>query len=208
MKLLTVKTIPTRNWKKKMSKSQLVKSRDRFRKKSQKGVDARIHYLWFHYLKLCLNLEELNYYVENRGGGRGKVISKTKVKVKKTIYKKWSLKELYSMTFSEWYKDPKQRKLFSDGGFLPTRGTQYHSLVKRYNVFIEYFNGRTGDYDKDMNLCENIIKKLQKERFDLLKRKDPRSNQRSPFNELVLKDYKSCEKTILAVCNGEFPKSS
>ena len=175
MELLTVKPIPTKNWKNKMDRWELVVRRDKNRKKSQERVDERIHYLWFHYLKLCLNLEELNYYVEKKGG-RGKVVAKTKVKVKKTIYKKWGLNDLYTVTFSKWYKDPKHRKLFQQGGFIPTRGTQYHSLVKRYNIFIEYFNRRTGNYDKDMQLCEDIIKKFQKERFEILKRKDPRSD--------------------------------
>ena len=206
MELLTVKPITTKNWKNKMDRWELVVRRDKNRKKSQERVDERIHYLWFHYLKLCLNLEELNYYVEKKGG-RGKVVAKTKVKVKKTIYKKWGLNDLYTVTFSKWYKDPKHRKLFQQGGFIPTRGTQYHSLVKRYNIFIEYFNRRTGNYDKDMQLCEDIIKKFQKERFDILKRNDPRSDNLSPFNKLIHKDIKDCEKTILACCNGEFPKS-
>ena len=209
MELLTVKPIHTRNWKKKMDRWELIVRRDKNRKKSQERVDERIHYLWFHYLKLCLNLEEMNYYVEKKGG-RGKVISKIKVKVKKTIYKKWGLNDLYTMSFSKWYEEPKHQKLFQQGGFTPTRGTQYHSLVKRYNVFIEYFNGRTGDYDKDIRLCENIIKKSQKVRFDLLKKEDKRYDQKIPKslpNVLIYKDFKSCEKTILACCNGEFPKS-
>lgn len=105
MKLLTVKPIPTKNWKNKMDRWELVVRRDKNRKKSQERVDERIHYLWFHYLKLCLNLEELNYYVEKKGG-RGKVVAKTKVKVKKTIYKKWGLNDLYTITFSKWYKGP------------------------------------------------------------------------------------------------------
>ena len=111
------------------------------------------------------------------------------------------------MTFGEWYKDEKHRLLFTKG-FKYSRGSQYHSLVKRYNVFIEYFNGRTGDYDKDMNLCEDIIKKYQRERFDQIKRDDPRSKNLKPFNSIIHKDFKDCEKTLLSVCQGQFPKSN
>ena len=204
MKELKVKPIPTRIWKDK--KVDLVIERDKDRKKSQESVDKRIYYMWFNYLKLCLNLEEINYSVKKKGA-KGKVLGETGVKVNRKIYKDWDLKDLYTMNFKKWYKDPKHRKLFQQGGFIPTRGTQYHSLVKRYNIFIEYFNRRTGNYDKDMQLCEDIIKKFQKERFDILKRNDPRSDNLSPFNKLIHKDIKDCEKTILACCNGEFPKS-
>ena len=203
MSVLSVKTIPTRNWKNRSV--DVVTERDKGRKQSQQKVDERIHYLWFHYLRLALNLEQLNYNVEKRGG-RGKLISETKVKVRKSVYKKWDLDRLPEISFNDWYDDEGHRNLFFEGGFKHSRGSQYHSLVKRYNVFIEFFNRRTGDSDKDMNLCEDIMKKYQRERFDQIKRDDPRSKNLKPFNERIHKDFKECEKTILAVCEGMFPK--
>jgi len=203
MSVLSVKTIPTRNWKNR--NIDVVTERDKDRKQSQQKVDERIHYLWFHYLRLALNLEQLNYNVEKRGG-RGKLISETKVKVRKSVYKKWDLDRLPEISFNDWYDDEGHRNLFFEGGFKHSRGSQYHSLVKRYNVFIEFFNRRTGDYDKDMNLCEDIMKKYQRDRFDQIKRDDPRSRNLKPFNERIHKDFKECEKTILAVCEGMFPK--
>jgi len=101
MKLQSVKLIPTRNWRNK--NFDLVVERDKNRKKSQQRVDERIHYMWFNYLKLCLNLEEINYSVKKKGA-RGKVLAKTEVKVNKHIYKNWDLNDLYTMNFSEWYK--------------------------------------------------------------------------------------------------------
>ena len=98
-----VKPIPTRNWKDK--NFDLVVQRDKDRKKSQLRVDIRIYYMWFHYLKLSLNLEEINYSVKKKGA-RGKVLAKTEVKVNKHIYKNWDLNDLYTMNFSEWYKGP------------------------------------------------------------------------------------------------------
>ena len=139
MGIIKVIPIPTRNWKDKKERWELVVERDKNRKKSQQIVDERIHYMWFNYLQLCLNLEEINYSVPKRGG-RGKIISTTKVKVSKSIYRKWDLEKVKKSSFSEWYKGKEHRLLFYEGGFRHTRGTQYHPLVKRYNVFILYHN--------------------------------------------------------------------
>ena len=209
MKLQSVKLIPTRNWRNK--NFDLVVERDKNRKKSQQRVDERIHYMWFNYLKLCLNLEEINYSVKKKGA-RGKVLAKTEVKVNKHIYKNWDLNDLSTMNFSEWYKDPKHKKLFTEGGFKPHRGARYHSLVKRYNVFIEYYNGMNkefydrGDISQKMQVCSDIIEKYQKERYDQLKKNV--ESGKSMLNDLVKKDVKLCEREILSCCQGEFPKSS
>ena len=209
MKLQSVKLIPTRNWRNK--NFDLVVERDKNRKKSQQRVDERIHYMWFNYLKLCLNLEEINYSVKKKGA-RGKVLAKTEVKVNKHIYKNWDLNDLYTMNFSEWYKDPKHKKLFTEGGFKPHRGARYHSLVKRYNVFIEYYNGMNrefrgrGDISQEMQVCSDIIEKYQKERFDQLKKRV--KSGKTELNNLVKKDVKICGKEILSCCQGDFPKSS
>ena len=173
MKELKVKPIPTRNWKDK--NVDLVVERDKDRKKSQESVDKRIYYMWFNYLKLCLNLEEINYSVKKKGA-KGKVLGETGVKVNRKIYKDWDLKDLYSMNFKKWYKDPKHKNLFTEGGFKPQRGARYHSLVKRFNVFIEYYNGikrefyDRGDISQEMKVCSDIIEKYQKVRFDQLKK--------------------------------------
>ena len=208
MKLQSVKLIPTRNWRNK--NFDLVVERDKNRKKSQQRVDERIHYMWFNYLKLCLNLEEINYSVKKKGA-RGKVLAKTEVKVNKHIYKNWDLNDLYTMNFSEWYKDPKHKKLFTEGGFKPHRGARYHSLVKLFNVFIEYYNGMNkefhdiGDISQEMQVCSDIIEKYQKERYDQLKKRV--KSGKTELNNLVKKDVKLCEREILSCCQGEFPKS-
>ena len=69
---MTLKTtpIPTRNWK--ITKDP-VSERDLERKESKQRVDRRIYYLWFHFLKLCLELECIGHVFEKRGSG-GKVI--------------------------------------------------------------------------------------------------------------------------------------
>ncbi len=209
MKLQSVKLIPTRNWRNK--NFDLVEERDKNRKKSQQIVDERIHYLWFHYLKLCLNLEDLKYKIQKKSG-RGKGLEETRLKVKKSIYKKWDLNEVSNMTFGEWYKDEKHRLLFTKGGFKFSRGSQYHSLVKRYNVFIEYYNKMNTDYGDDgdggrmtkkMKICEDIVEKFQKVRYEQIKR----TKISSSLQTIVLNDINDCEKTLLSVCKGKFSKS-
>jgi hypothetical protein len=208
MDLLKVKPIPTRNWKDK--NVDLVVERDKDRKKLQESVDKRIYYMWFNYLKLCLNLEEIKYSVKKKGA-RGKVLGETGVKVNRKIYKDWDLNDLYTMNFKKWYKDPKHKNLFTEGGFKPQRGARYHSLVKRYNVFIEYYNGMNrefygrGDISQEMQVCSDIIEKFQKERFDQLKKRV--KSGKTELNNLVKKDVKLCEREILSCCQGEFPKS-
>ena len=203
---MTLKTtpIPTRNWK--ITKDP-VSERDLKRKESKQRVDRRIYYLWFHFLKLCLELECMNHVFEKKGGG-GKIIhGKGKpVRVNRNVYVCLLYDNLMSMKFNEWFYGNNKCDLFNEDGFKYSGRPQYHSLVKKFNVFIRYFNGKTGDYDKDMNLCERIIKVYEKERFEQLKLNDSRSQGKSPFNKLIDKDVKDCERIILSVCEGRFPK--
>ena len=203
---MTLKTtpIPTRNWK--ITKDP-VSERDLKRKESKQRVDRRIYYLWFHFLKLCLELESIGHIFEKRVGGGKVILGEGKlVKVNRDEYVGWDLDNLMSMKFNEWFYGNNKCDLFNEDGFKYSGRPQYHSLVKKFNVFIRYFNGKTGDYDKDMDLCERIIKVYEKERFEQLKRDDSRSQDKSPFKKLIEKDVKDCERIIFSVCEGRFPK--
>jgi hypothetical protein len=245
MSVLSVETIPKREWKNKDKvyrknvnenrsyKKKLIKSRyDKGRKSSQFDVDTRLHYLWYHYLQLCLNLEELNYYVMKKGSGGIKVISKKKIRVSKTKYKKWGMNEIGGMKFQEWYNEDGYRNLFLEEGWKHTGRPQYHSLVTKYNVFINYYNLMNGDdfvdtkkgnETKEVQVCGKIFEVLQKERFDELKKEDGRMyvgeemkdgklerkyQYRSQGITLVKKNVKECENILLSVCQGYFPKQS
>ena len=230
MEQIAVIPIHSREWKGKKTRETLVyDDRDTARKKDQRKVDERLHYMWFKYLQLCLDLERINYGVPKRGG-RGKIISTTKVKVSKDIYKDWDLEKVKKSSFSEWYKGGEHRLLFYEGGFKYSRGSQYHPLVKRFNVFILYhnmMNDKTlhlkGNQTKGMMVSEKIVEEIeklggQKERYELLDRKDydedkkvkdgtQKVNVRKLSNQKrVLKDVVGCENTILAICEGRFPK--
>ena len=203
---MTLKTtpIPSRNWK--ITKDP-VSERDLKRKESKQRVDRRIYYLWFHFLKLCLELESIGHIFEKRVGGGKVILGEGKfVKVNRDEYVGWDLDNLMSMKFNEWFYGNNKCDLFNEDGFKYSGRPQYHSLLKKFNVFIRYFNGKTSDYDKNMNLCERIIRVYEKERFEQLKRNDSRSQGKSPFNKLIDKDVKDCERIILSVCEGRFPK--
>ena len=208
MKELKVKPIPTRYWKDK--NIDLVAEGNKDREELKESIDKRIYYMWFNYLKLCLNLEEINYSIEKKGA-QGGVRSETAVNVNRMIYKDWDLNDLYTMNFKKWYKDPKHRSLFIDGGFNPQGGARHHSLVNRYNVFIEYHNGMNrafyeeSDISKEMQVCEDIIEKYQKKRFDQLKINVLYG--KIELHDLVKKDVKICGREIISCCQGEFPKS-
>jgi hypothetical protein len=136
------------------------------------------------------------------------------VKVSKDIYRKWDLEELKKSSFSEWYKGKEHRLLFYDGGFRHTRGTQYHPLVKRFNVFILYHNMMNGAFiddtggtkSKGMRVSELIMEDLQKERYEQLDRGTGYDWGGTSPQKRVLKDVVDCENSILAVCEGRFPK--
>jgi len=217
MGIITLKTIPIREWKNQEDGRELSKKAfDRNRKKSPKSVDVPKHYMWFKYLQLCLDLESIDYSIPKRGG-RGKIISSTKVEVSKDIYKDWDLEKVKKSSFREWYDEDKQL-LFYEGGFKYSRGSQYHPLVRRFNVFILYTNMMNeewvdptgGNREKGMGVSELIVEDLQKEeggqkeRYELVESGSwgrPMSVQKR-----VMKDVVDCENSILAVCEGRFPK--
>ena len=209
---MRLKTTPirTRNWK--ITKDP-VSERDLERKESKQRVDRRIYYLWFHFLKLCLELESIGHIFEKRVGGGKVILGEGKlVKVNRDEYVGWDLDNLMSMKFNEWFYGNNKCDMFNEDGFKYSGRPQYHSLVKKFNVFIRYFNGKTGDYDKDMDLCEKIIKEYQKERFERLQRKDSKTGKRLQrgggldYTRIIKGDVKDCEKIILSVCEGRFPK--
>ena len=217
MGIITVKTIPLREWKNQEDGRELAKKAfDRNRKKSPKSADVPKHYMWFKYLQLCLDLESINHSIPKRGG-RGKPKSYTEVKVSKDIYKDWGLEKVKKSIFSEWYDEDKQL-LFYEGGYRYTRGTQYQPLVKRFNVFIDYTNMMNEDFvddtggrlDKGMRVSKKIMEDLQKYRYELLDRGtgygDVLDDRGTTPQKRVLNDVVDCENSILAVCQGKFPK--
>ena len=188
---MTLKTslIPTRNWK---NSKDPVTERDRKRKESQQSVDRRIHYLWFHFMRLCLELENMNHVFEKKVGG-GKIIQGKgiPVKVNWDVYVGWDLENLRGMKFNDWYYGDNKKDLFNEGGFKYSGRPQYHSLVKKFNVFIEYMNGDKSSYEKEMDLCDKIIKEYQKERFERLQRTDSKTGK--PLNREVFDNKKDCK---------------
>ena len=159
-----------------------------------------------------MNLEQIGYRIQKKGAGGKEVLEETKVIVNKNINIDWSLNSLYEMKFHNLYIIPNHRLLSPEGGFKHGRRSRYSSLVKRYNVFIEYHNRmesfeyNRGDMTKEMKISEDINDLYQKKRFDQLKINHPHSVNRSHFNKIIKEDVRDCQKTILAVCEGRLPK--
>ena len=153
---LKTTSIPTKNWK---ITTDPVSERDLERKESKQRVDRRIYYLWFHYLKLCLELECIGHVFEKKSSG-GKIIKGEgeSVKVNRDVYVGWDLEKIRRMKFNDWYFEDNKCDLFNEDGFKYSGRPQYHSLVKKFKVFIEYMNGKSGNYDSDMDRCERIIR--------------------------------------------------
>ena len=172
---INLEPIKVRNFKP-QKKKVILSAYDRKRKQSPESVYERIHYMWFHFLQLCLELERLGYAVEKKGSDR-RVISSTPVRVDRNVYKDWDLDSLEGIKFKHWYKQMGKNLLFTEGGFKHTGKPQYSTLVKKFNVFIEFMKRKTGDYNKDVDLCEKIIKKYQKKRFERLQRTDPKTGK-------------------------------
>ena len=61
-----------------------------------------------------------------------------------------------------------------------------------------------GNQTKGMMVSEKIVENLQKKRYELIER---RTNTKSmSVQKRVMKDVVDCGNTILAVCEGRFPK--
>ena len=75
-------------------------------------------------------------------------------------------------------------------------------------------DGDGGRKTKKMKICEDIVEKFQKERYEQIKRKEDKEVKqsftiikiRSSLQTIVLNDINDCEKTILSVCGGRFSK--
>ena len=65
---------------------------------------------------------------------------------------------------------------------------------------MESFEYNKGDMTKEMKISSDIIELYQKERFD----KDKFSSRQ--YDRIVQSDVSNCHTTILAVCEGRFPK--
>ena len=91
----------------------------------------------------------MGFKFQKKDGGQN-VLEETEVVVNKDIYKDWSLNSLYNTKFNEWYFDQKHNLLFSEGD-LSSEVVKISSLVKRFNVFIEYHNRMV-----DLNFIKKI----------------------------------------------------
>ena len=93
-KLEKVKPIPIRNWKN-MNRDSLSVYRDKLRKKTK----GHLHHLWFHYVRLALELEEQGYVFESKIGRKVLEGSEIRVEVDREYYKEWDIDSIFDKNF-------------------------------------------------------------------------------------------------------------
>ena len=208
---LNVQPIPTKNWKQNLDNYELKEIRDK-QNKNEFVKNRKLHYLWYNYLKLALDLERVRYTIRrNKSGTRSLIkttgINETKVIVNKRIYKDWYLRTIPETKFHEWYKNPRNFDLFYGEDFKLSGHPKYEVLVRRFNIFIEYqnrmrrYNYTRGDMSQRMKVSEDIIKKYHNDY-----RMKERINPKKAYDGIVVSDVRNCEGIILSVCEGRFTK--
>ena len=70
----------------------------------------------------------------------------------------------------------------------------------------DFVDDTGGIMEKGMRVSELIMEDLQKERYEQLERGTGYDWVGTSPQKRVLKDVVDCENTILAVCEGRFPK--
>ena len=70
----------------------------------------------------------------------------------------------------------------------------------------DFVDDTGGTMEKGMRVSELIMEDLQKERYELLERGTAYDWGGTSPQKRVMEDVVGCENTILAVCNGRFPK--
>lgn len=174
--------------------------KDRLRKK--RTFNYPVFHMWFRFLKLCLELEELGYSIPKRGA-KGKVLEGgTKIVVDREFYAGWNLEEVLECKWNSWCNREMRDRLI-EMGVNPMGKPQYDSLSKRYNVYVRYFNANPQTYEERSNLCINLVQRIEKVRFERVSRDTNKSL--SEYTRLVWKDVIAAETTIMNVMNGEFP---
>ena len=70
----------------------------------------------------------------------------------------------------------------------------------------DFVDDTGGRLDKGVRVSELIMEDLQSERYELLKRGTAYDERGTTQQKRVLSDVVDCGNTILAVCEGRFPK--
>jgi hypothetical protein len=177
-----------------------ISQKDRIRKKITFNYPA--FHMWFRFLKLSLELEELGYSIPKRGA-HGKVLEGgTKIVVDREFYAGWNSEEVLEGKWNSWCRKEMRDQLI-EMGVKPMGKPQYDSLSKRYNVYVRYFNANPQTYEERTNLSMDLINRLEKVRFERVSRDTNKSL--SEYTKLIWKEVKAAEATILNVMSGQFP---
>jgi len=210
MELLKNKPIGIRESDRVLNANDKIRKKIRSAKKDLQRKKMVFNYpafhMWFRFLKLCLELEELGYSIPKRGA-KGKVLEGgTQIVVNRDFYDGWRLEEVLEGKWNSWCSKEMRDRLIEMNVKLIGK-PQYDSLSLRYNVYVRYFNANPQTYLEKDKLSSDLVTKLEKVRFDRVRRIN-RTKKENEFElsyiRVISKQIKQAEETIVRVMDGQF----
>jgi len=100
--------------------------------------------VWFHYLKLILEMEELGMKFTKKNIKNPNVIDSSvigfDIKINRKKYDDWDLDKVLRQPFSKWWRNHKN--IFRNSK-VNTSSYPYEVMVLNYNIMVRYLNGQS-----------------------------------------------------------------
>ena len=160
-----------------------------------------IYFMWYHFLRLSLELESLKHQIPERGP-RGIELGERFVTVERDVYSGWRLEEIMKLSFHQWCNQAVRQQALKQLNY--NGKPQYDSLAKWFNVYVRYFNGL--EEIRTMGRTEfgyRLITQWEAVRYERVRRNTNKSL--SDYGKVFWKDVKAAESVIQSVCVGQFP---
>ena len=98
--------------------------------------------VWFHYLKLILEMEQNGLEFTKKNINNSKKLDRSiigkDIKINKEKYVNWDLEQVLELPFSKWWK--KHKSIF--GSAKVNQSLTYEILILNYNIMVRYLNGQ------------------------------------------------------------------
>ena len=183
----------------KLKRKLRINQKDSIRKKLP--FNYPIYFMWYHFLRLALELEQLEQCISVRSG-RGVTLSNKQIRVSRELYEGWDLVGILEKPFYLWCS--KEVRSIAREKLQYSGRPQYDSLAKAYNVYVRYLNGQ--QLLKSLGRTEfgyRVVTQWEAIRYVRVRRD---TNKRmSDYGKVFWKDVKAAEALILSVCEGKFP---
>ena len=176
-----------------------INQKDSIRKKLP--FNFPIYFMWYHFLRLALELERLEHCISVRSG-RGVTLSNKRIRISRELYEGWDLNGILEKPFHQWCS--REVRAIAREKLKYSGKPQYDSLAKAYNVYVRYLSGQ--ELLKSLGRTEfgyRMVTQWEAARYVRVRRD---TNKRmSDYGKVFWKDVKAAESVILSVCEGKFP---